>query len=131
MACGGEPQLDLVMYYLCFEVYNSTTKVPKGLPCMHTFCLECLGKFVKDKLDFKLPCPLCQAKLTLPEGGVLAIPTNILVNTLLENMKKTAHMQLDVSSHAKCQEHNKGNCEVVCKVCHVPLCVICIVNLKK
>ena len=39
---------------ICLEPF----KKPKALPCLHTFCLECLEKYGKDEVpEAKLPCP--------------------------------------------------------------------------
>ena len=121
---------DIITCSLCYDFFNHTNRAPKALPCTHNFCLECLEKFVTDKVDFKLPCPLCQAKFIVPEEGVKAIPTNIMVKQLLDNLPVLSPSKKDASK-ARCQEHKKNGCEFMCKTCHVPLCRECIKNVTK
>ena len=136
MASHLDPEVELVTCSLCYEVYNHTGRSPKGLPCMHTFCLECLEKFVKNKVDFQLPCPLCQTNFTVPQDGVQAIPTNTVVRQLLDNMSMKvtpgdAFHTGKVASDAICGKHNREGCEFVCTTCLVPLCWECIKYITK
>ena len=121
---------DIITCSLCYEVFNHFERAPKALPCTHNFCLECLEKFVKDRVDFKLPCPLCQAKFIVPEEGVTAIPTNITVKQLLDNLPPPSTNR-KVTSSARCQVHKKEGCEFMCTTCSVPLCHDCMKNITK
>ena len=71
--------------FLCSNIFSG----PKMLPCMHTFCLDCLEQFVKTTrqlekeddsdaavADGGLSCPRCQRAFSLPPGGVAALPRN-------------------------------------------------------
>eukprot|EP00731_Ephydatia_muelleri_P009057 Em0004g1395a len=53
---------------LCSEPY----KEPRILPCLHSFCGHCLHKEVWDQAEHA-----CQRSITIPEGGVNAIPQNL------------------------------------------------------
>jgi len=71
---------DLTTCPICLECY----KDPKSLPCLHTFCLECLishcrGKSVGDELL----CPVCRNSCHVPEAGISAFPLNFFVSDLL------------------------------------------------
>ena len=123
MAGASDPQLDLVTCCLCYDIFNHTDKLPKGLPCMHTFCLECLEKFAVDKVGLQLPCPLCQRKFSVPTEGAKAIPTNITVKHLLDTTPRKS------PCGQKCQVHGKEAFEFVCKTCHLPLCSTCMINV--
>ena len=132
MAAASVPQSqmkEIVTCTLCFEVFNSAEKLPKGLPCMHTFCLECLEKYVKNQLDLVLPCPLCQGNFTVPKDGVGAIPTNILVKQIVETLPMKDIKT--IPSKGRCKEHQREAGEFVCITCSVPMCDECIINLGK
>ena len=47
----------------CDEYY----KDPRMLPCLHTFCLQCLEK--QESQD-TLHCPNCKEMITLSENGI-------------------------------------------------------------
>ena len=137
MATGGlDPQLELVICSLCYDVYNHQGRVAKGLPCMHTFCLKCLKKCVKKKVAVQWPCPLCKTKFTVPQKGVKAIPTNVLAMQLLDNLSVKATPDDTFpkgkgKSEAICSVHNRKGSEYMCKSCHVPLCQECMKNIPK
>lgn len=52
-------------------------RLPKVLPCMHTFCLSpCLTNLV-DLGVRSIRCPECRREHQIPRGGVQAFPSNI------------------------------------------------------
>lgn len=62
---------------LCLDVFND----PRNLPCGHTFCLECLSRFVdksknRKKSTSSLECSLCKRPWEVPQDGVTALPKN-------------------------------------------------------
>ena len=132
MATPLNPQQELVTCSLCFEVYNDTDKIPKALPCLHTFCLDCLGKFVRNKLDYQLLCPLCQAKFRIPKKGVKNLPTNFMVTQLrvLENIP-SSNQTFPHPTAIWCNQHPEEKCRLVCKTCYVPLCEECLIDIRK
>jgi len=66
---------------ICLNTY----KKPKCLPCLHTFCLECLQQFGKDNIPgAEMNCPMCRKAFTIPAGGFEEFPTNFYIGQLLE-----------------------------------------------
>ncbi|XP_034993125.1 E3 ubiquitin-protein ligase TRIM56-like [Zootoca vivipara] len=55
---------------------------PKILPCLHSYCQECLRKLAGGRKE--LQCPECREGVALPEGGVGALRTNFFINGLLD-----------------------------------------------
>jgi hypothetical protein len=82
---------------ICRDVYTN----PKALPCLHTFCLECIkacGQAKLDELSEELslqddyveplmPCPLCRQPFTIPRGGFAELPSNFLIKQLQEEQR--------------------------------------------
>ena len=54
-------------------------KTPKALPCLHTFCLDCLEKYGQDEIPSdKMSCPVCRQTFVITEEGFDKLPTNSL-----------------------------------------------------
>lgn len=80
---------------ICAEVYID--KDPRTLPCQHTFCFECLQRFVKLSPK-QIVCPNCRAPFQLPNRDV---------NKLTKNLT-CAQIKSRVSSDfISCKKHNK------------------------
>ncbi|XP_078699909.1 E3 ubiquitin-protein ligase TRIM33-like [Branchiostoma floridae x Branchiostoma belcheri] len=115
---------DFLECTICLEPYN---KDPKILPCLHTFCKDCLEKFVvqQSKSKDKFPCPTCRIETVLPEGGVAGLKKNFFVLSLRDTVD--AHKSL-VS-----KEDDKVSCDLCeaevatcgCVVCEEFLCKEC------
>jgi len=71
---------DMIQCSICLEDFND----PKSLPCLHTFCHECLRSHGVDKLPGdELLCPVCRNSCLVPEAGISAFPLNFFINDLL------------------------------------------------
>jgi tripartite motif-containing protein 2/3 len=71
-------------------MYDGGEHTPKLLPCSHTVCLHCLSRIAasqtRDTGSFR--CPICRELITIPRGGVSALPPSFLVNQLLDLMSR-------------------------------------------
>ncbi|XP_033111428.1 tripartite motif-containing protein 45-like [Anneissia japonica] len=56
---------------------------PKLLPCIHSFCLSCIEKWV-EKNDGELSCPTCREVSQIPAGGLQKLQSNIFVIGLMD-----------------------------------------------
>ena len=107
---------------LCLE----TVKDPKTLPCLHSFCLQCIDKhagYAKRKLETTIKCPVCQACFQIPEGDTFgSLPTSFHLNRLVDLLALR-----DGSEEAQrcnsCEENNTATC--YCFVCQNFLCKDC------
>jgi ribosomal protein S27E len=76
--------------YLIAGTFDGAEHTPKLLPCSHTVCLQCLERivatFARDTGQFR--CPICRELITIPRGGVHALPPSFLVNQLLDLMAR-------------------------------------------
>jgi len=91
---------DMTECCICIEVFTD----PRVLPCKHTFCLQCLLNYGKDKrLGDNIPCPLCRKEFTIPADGLSGIPKNFIMEKLVSARKLSAgeeagHILCDVCS---------------------------------
>src|SRR6218665_3872748 len=59
---------------------------PRMLPCIHTFCFQCLnltGDSAQMKPGDKMPCPLCRKEFVIPEDGMHGVQKNFFMENLL------------------------------------------------
>ena len=100
---GGKTDTrDLMDCSICMDAF----KTPKCLPCIHTFCLECLEKYgVDERPGDEMPCPLCQQPFKIPAEGFKKLPSNIFIQQIAANGKRSAVGSS--SNEAKCEVCNK------------------------
>jgi len=78
---------DMLECSICTEVFTD----PRVLPCIHTFCLMCLLKYVEDRRPGeRVPCPLCRENFTIPGNGLSGMKKNFLMEKLLHTRKLSA-----------------------------------------
>ena len=107
---------------LCLEIVNN----PKTLPCLHSFCLECLDKhagFARWQLQATIKCPVCQTSFQIPEGDSFKnLPTSYHLNRLVDVLAlKDSGAQ--VQKCGSCDENNTASS--YCFVCENFLCIPC------
>lgn len=77
-------------YLTCAICFNPFDK-PKALPCIHTFCLDCLRDFVTSRgyeSTGNFPCPVCREDTSLPSEGVKGFPDNYYITSLKDTVEK-------------------------------------------
>ena len=107
---------------LCLDTVNN----PKTLPCIHSFCLECLDKhanFARRQLQATIKCPVCQTSFQIPEGDSFKnFPTSYHLNRLVDVLAlKDGGAQAQKCS--SCDENNTASS--YCFVCQIFLCTVC------
>ena len=75
---------------ICLRTFSK----PLCLPCMHTFCCDCIKEYVenlqKDGSEgSEFNCPTCRCRIDIPEGGVEKLPRHLFVNNLKEVIAST------------------------------------------
>ena len=101
-------------------------KDPKVLPCLHTFCKECLLAATRGKTD--ATCPKCRESHPLPEGGVDKLLTNFPANSLLELLEvhEAGESEGDAKKMLTCENGVDENDAVArCLDCNIYLCGSC------
>ena len=107
---------------MCLETVNN----PKTLPCLHSFCLECLDKhagFARRQLQATIKCPVCQTSFQIPEGDSFKnLPTSYHLNRLVDVLAlKDSGAQ--AQKCGSCDENNTASS--YCFVCQNFLCTPC------
>ena len=96
---------DITECPICTEIYTD----PKVLPCIHTFCLNCITSWGKDmQPGDKVSCPMCRKEFTVPAGGFNNLPKDFFIAKLLD-----VKMNSSVKSEAK---PVPSCCEMCCVV---------------
>src|SRR6218665_1665470 len=65
----------------------SAFKDPRMLPCIHSFCFECLkrtAEAAEKKPGDRMPCPVCRKNFFIPADGVNGLQKNFFMENLLE-----------------------------------------------
>lgn len=97
---------DLVCCVICFEPFSDDRK-PKALPCLHTYCAECLKGSIsahkkvnsrsKSKLSGEFPCPVCKEMITIPENGMDGFKDDFRVRRISEVLARSRDEKEKVS----------------------------------
>ena len=108
---------------ICLE--NFKGKDPRGLPCLHSFCKDCLQKLPQD--GDKITCPLCRKQCTIPPGGVNDIPISFAVNMMLELNDCIEQQSVAENNIPLCTSHGKVR-EYYCRDCDAVICSDCMID---
>ncbi|KAL5515336.1 hypothetical protein EMCRGX_G000489 [Ephydatia muelleri] len=110
-------QLTHISCQLCSKPF----KEPGILPCLHTFCEHEVTERSGTKQNME--CSTCQRSITIPEGGVNAIPQNLHLGF---EVKVAGYMSSDGErSCDACIDGSTRPAVVFCCTFHHPLCKPC------
>jgi predicted DNA-binding protein YlxM (UPF0122 family) len=106
---------------VCFDVFDSVnqSKLPKILPCQHTYCVECIKNLIHCSSERSFNCPQCKYKID-NVNDASSLPTSRIVLTLLEKES------LNYQGYASCPSCRQIRNLEVCFECNLPLCNQCI-----
>src|SRR6218665_1360775 len=92
---------------ICMSAFND----PRMLPCIHSFCFECLkrnAEAAEKKPGDRMPCPLCRKDFFIPIDGVDGLQINFFMHNILE-FKTTLQIGNAIIICDICKVKNKGN----------------------
>ncbi|XP_074612449.1 E3 ubiquitin-protein ligase TRIM45-like isoform X1 [Acropora palmata] len=107
---------------LCLD----TVENPKTLPCLHSFCQECLeemANFARGQQQETINCPVCQTSFPIPETDTIAnLPSPFYLNRLVDVLAlEDGNVQAQKCD--SCDENNPATS--YCFVCQSFLCATC------
>ena len=107
---------------VCFKPY----KDPRTLPCLHSFCLQCLHHGIeKSGSQQMFQCPICERNTSIPVGGANGLPHNLHLGFEVE--VAGYHVQDGEHSDVACDhciDGDNGPAVVFCCTCHQFLCKV-------
>ena len=105
------------------------------LQCHHSFCVDCLQKYIAQATDpQKMTCPICRKVTTLPDGDLTNLPPNFFMDNLKELITKETdgdedEMKVTASDDGEVMicslEDCQGEAVMYCTVCQEYLCQTC------
>ena len=110
---------------VCLDIYTN----PKTLPCLHSFCQQCLDRLPVSPQGNKrfIACPTCRTSVQLPEEPTAAeFPVAFHLNNFKEVyslMKKAT--EVTEPQQVKCDACTVANANGYCKDCCKFLCMSC------
>ena len=122
---------------ICRENYDDDEKVPKMLPCHHTFCLDCLQQMFRVEGEFrqtltsafrsmpvavKISCPTCRDSIIASAMEIKKLPND---HTVLELVAFIKHIGKAKVSY--CSKHQMQPLNFFCEPCMQPVCCDCTV----
>ncbi|XP_033636089.1 E3 ubiquitin-protein ligase TRIM56-like [Asterias rubens] len=109
---------------ICFNRFQT----PKVLACSHCFCYACLKEIVSSKSGSSrvLACPVCRKETQLSEKGVLALPDNATMASIIDEINEQEMLMKGQKIKVICQACSEGQDAVSrCLDCEDYLCTAC------
>ncbi|XP_022304362.2 uncharacterized protein LOC111111590 [Crassostrea virginica] len=109
---------------ICFESF----KTPRYLPCLHTFCHNCLSSYILSTCKSKenpvgFPCPLCRqfvpapSSIGEPEKWTELIPINTITQTMCEKKDQFCDACRRADEEEVATDWCKSCLESLCRTC--------------
>lgn len=109
----------------CLCAYDQVEHAPKLLSCSHTICQSCLELIASSPTLSNtteagcIKCPICRQNITIPTGGISALPPSFLVNQLFDLVNKKPREFIP-----KCSVHLNQEL-LFCETCDCVFCDTC------
>ncbi|XP_067045260.1 tripartite motif-containing protein 2-like isoform X1 [Acropora muricata] len=110
-------------YELTCGICKETYKNPKVLPCLHSFCQNCLDSSIRPQ-DRTVECSECQLIVPVPAKGIEAFPLNFFINNML-----TVLAVQNPSKCTNCEDSSQATAR--CLDCVENLCSNCVFAHKR
>ena len=130
----GKELDDMTECCICREVFTD----PRVLPCIHTFCLQCLLKYGRDeKPGDSMPCPMCRKEFIIPDDGLAGTQKNFFMKKLVHVRKLSADQEAERIPCDVCSSDEASAGETVkpasmyCVHCEQNYCEQCSLQHRK
>ena len=114
---------------ICLDFFQD----PRSLPCLHTFCRECIQRSLNEE-NHSLKCPVCRAKHELSEGaGLLPVNQYTLQELPLKRLQQQREDNGGPHQLVECKSCGEQAGPVVawCEECDAMICQQCVAIHKK
>ena len=99
---------------------------PRMLPCLHTFCLQCLFKASEIQgTKEALKCPACDEKVALPKGGIEHLPLDLRKAQEAKIASYSEKLEKGKEACGSCLRSGSGLAIAFCVNCCEFLCKLC------
>lgn len=128
MAAAAEMSQNIRDQFLQCKICLDGLKEPKTLPCLHTFCADCLHYYIEhNRIDrYKFACPICRRHIYIPKDGVDGFPDSFFVSSLNDIVSQPP---TDTSGGGKCGicrfKDGDVTATTMCIECKIELCGEC------
>ena len=115
---------DQLICPVCLDQFTD----PRALPCLHSFCIQCLkGLPLDPKEDGKqtLSCPTCRAEFDLPQQGVDAFHKAFHLNNLIEVHELMKKVNISGDKSTVCDHCMNMEAIGYCPQCNMFFCRSC------
>ena len=101
---------------ICLQ--DMLNRTPKALPCLHTFCMECIQGLPSN--DNKITCPTCREECDLGTKRVEHLPDNFHLHSLMHTMRQSTKNCISCSMIGKLSKVTTR-----CVECELEMCSAC------
>ncbi|KAL4241103.1 hypothetical protein ACF0H5_001881 [Mactra antiquata] len=122
---------------VCMDLFTD----PRTLPCLHTYCMECLNRYItsvsKSGEEKGFNCAVCKTFTKPPFKGMHPyswaenFPLNFALKGVVEEMKNKKARPVNNNAHSftnnlpNCSTHADRSVEFECLDHHVQICSVC------